>query len=230
MADHNDVPVVATGDWIDAAFINQYWGDNFRAIYQGYANVGSMAYAADANTIAELVKPAVDAYLKMSSAGVPSYVPAVDVGVPTGVVLPFGAATVPSGFLLCDGSAISRTTYARLFASIGTAWGVGDGSTTFNLPDGKGRAFIGAGTGSGLTARTLGTKLGEESHALIVAEITPHEHQVTVAGGGVQGVSAGAQSAYYPFGSTTYSTTSIGSGAAHNTMQPWFVGNWIIKD
>ena len=54
---------------------------------------------------------------------------------PAGVMMPFAGKTVPSGWLLCNGAAVSRTTYANLFAAIGTAWGTGDGSTTFNLPD-----------------------------------------------------------------------------------------------
>ena len=59
----------------------------------------------------------------------------VGLNVPTGVILPFGGTTAPTGFLICDGSAISRTSYADLFAVIGTTYGSGDGSTTFNLPD-----------------------------------------------------------------------------------------------
>lgn len=59
--------------------------------------------------------------------------------VPSGTILPFGGATAPSGWLLCDGSAISRSTYAALFSAISTAWGYGDNSTTFNLPDMRGR-------------------------------------------------------------------------------------------
>jgi hypothetical protein len=65
---------------------------------------------------------------------------------PSGMILPFGGATAPDGFLDCDGSAVSRTTYADLFAAIGTTWGAGDGSTTFNLPDLRGHALRGTGT------------------------------------------------------------------------------------
>lgn len=59
----------------------------------------------------------------------------VDARMPTGTILPFGGSTAPSGFLLCNGGAVSRTTYASLFAVIGTTYGAGDGSTTFNLPN-----------------------------------------------------------------------------------------------
>ena len=63
-----------------------------------------------------------------------------------GSIIPIGMATVPTGYLLCDGSAVSRTTYAILFAAISTTWGAGDSSTTFNVPDLEG-AFL-RGTGS----------------------------------------------------------------------------------
>jgi len=99
--------------------------------------------------------------------------------IPAGSMTMFGGASVPTGWLACDGSAISRTTYADLFAAIGTAWGVGDGSTTFNLPDMLGRAPIGVGTGSGLTARSLGDSVGAETHQLSEAEMASHNHGVS---------------------------------------------------
>ena len=70
----------------------------------------------------------------------------------------------PAGFLKCDGQAVSRSTYADLFALIGSAYGDGDHSTTFNVPDFRGRSPIGIGTGSGLTARALALPCGEETH------------------------------------------------------------------
>lgn len=62
---------------------------------------------------------------------------------PSGMIMEFGGSTSPSGWLTCDGSAVSRSTYAALFAAIGTAYGTGDGSTTFNLPDFRGRVPVG---------------------------------------------------------------------------------------
>ena len=64
--------------------------------------------------------------------------------IPSGVAFPYAGKTVPSGFMACNGGTISRTTYAKLFAAIGTAWGAGDGSTTFKLPDWRNRTVMGA--------------------------------------------------------------------------------------
>lgn len=153
-----------------------------------------------------------------------------------GIIQMFGGSTPPAGWLLCDGSAVSRTTYATLFAAIGTTWGAGDGSTTFNLPDLRGRAPIGAGTGSGLTARTLGGKLGSENiqahtHAFTQPTITAkYSNDNTVGGSGRRYVQSGTQS------STTLATASGGAvgavsdastGNAGN-MQPSAVVNFII--
>lgn len=68
--------------------------------------------------------------------------------VPTGGIIPYGGSSAPANYLLCDGSAVSRSTYATLFGVISTSYGVGDGSTTFNLPDLRGRVPVGAGTGT----------------------------------------------------------------------------------
>lgn len=95
---------------------------------------------------------------------------------PTGAILDFAGATAPTGFLFCDGSAVSRTTYAALFAVLGTTWGAGDGSTTFNVPDLRGRSTIGVGQGSGLTNRVLAAIGGEENHVLSIAELAAHTH------------------------------------------------------
>jgi microcystin-dependent protein len=66
----------------------------------------------------------------------------------TGFILPYAGSSAPTGFLLCDGSAVSRTTYAALFAITSTSYGIGDGATTFNVPDLRSRAVIGVGTGT----------------------------------------------------------------------------------
>ena len=89
------------------------------------------------------------------------------------------AAATRAGCLLCDGAAVSRTDYAALFAAIGTAYGAGDTSSTFNLPDYRGRLIVGAGAGPGLSVRSRGDRFGEESHLLAVGELPVHNHGVT---------------------------------------------------
>ncbi len=90
-----------------------------------------------------------------------------------GIVMSFAGATAPEGWLLCDGSAVSRSTYSALFDVIGTTYGAGDGSTTFNVPDLSGKVIIGV---SGTHA--LGTNGGEETHTLLTAELPAHTHEV----------------------------------------------------
>lgn len=91
-----------------------------------------------------------------------------------------GTSNQPAGWSLCDGSELSRTTDSRLFANVGTTWGIGDGLTTFNKPDFRGRALIGAGAGAGLTSRTIGEQtIGEEGHVQTVAELALHHHPIT---------------------------------------------------
>ena len=78
--------------------------------------------------------------------------------VSTGTVVPLGGTTVPTGWLECDGSAVSRTTYADLFTAIGTTHGAGDGSTTFNVPDLRGEFIRGWDNGKGTdSGRTFGS-------------------------------------------------------------------------
>lgn len=85
-----------------------------------------------------------------------------------------GTLAYPDGHLLCDGSAVLRSgTYGILFAAIGTIYGVGNGTTTFNLPDLQSRFQIGAGSGSGLTQRNIGQGSGAEAYAISAFAIPP---------------------------------------------------------
>lgn len=92
---------------------------------------------------------------------------------PAGIVMPFAGSVAPQGYLLCDGSAVDRTTYATLFAVIGTTFGIGDGSTTFNLPDMSGRVALGESQ-----THALGTTGGSETVTLQTTNLPAHAHTV----------------------------------------------------
>lgn len=185
--------------------------------------------------------------------------------VPPGVMWDFAGTTAPATWLLCDGTAYSRTTYANLYSALGgssSPWGQGDGSTTFNVPDLRGRVLVGVGTGSGLSARSLGATGGEENHALSGAEMTSHSHShnhtattatesanhshanqavtgttgstgllasTTASNNGAIASTAGVSASHTHALTTTTDATGAGSGAGHNTMQPFAVVTKIIK-
>ena len=153
---------------------------------------------------------------------------------PTGSMIPFAGASAPpqtisgvSAWLICDGAAVSRTTYAALFTTLSTTYGAGDGTTTFNLPDLRGRMPIGAGnenvTGNN-TARVLGIKGGD-------TRLQAHEHTANKAG------SAGGDGSGLAWSSTTLAAdpiygngvqSSVPTGSGGN-MPPFLVTNYIIK-
>lgn len=109
-----------------------------------------------------------------------------------GTIIPYGGTSAPTGYLLCDGSAVSRTTYSALYAAIGTTFGSGDGSTTFNVPDLRGRVPAGKDNMGGTAAsrltsttmspdgNTVGATGGEQTHTLSTAELASHSHTATV--------------------------------------------------
>lgn len=245
--------------------------------------VGDILYASTTTAWSKLAASTSGYILKANGAGA---APSWDAfAVPVGSLQLYGGSSAPTGWLLCDGSAISRSTYASLYAVISTVYGSGDGSSTFNIPDFRGRSPIGVGTGSGLTARALAATVGVESHPLVTAELPSHNHTATdsghthtgttggqsadhnhavlnsgggqigratygfvAIGGGYQGLLTirGSDTGSYvtstnnnadhyhsvtaPSASANVSTTSSnGSGTAHNNMQPSLVLNYIIK-
>jgi len=122
--------------------------------------------------------------------------------VPSGMIMPFGGSSSPTGFLACDGSAISRTTYSTLFTAIATTWGVGDGSGTFNVPDL--RAMFLRGTGSHGTANMAkGTDFSAPAVGTIEDDqMQDHRHNTPMSPGtALQGYSS------YQIGNHAYSTT-----------------------
>jgi microcystin-dependent protein len=165
---------------------------------------------------------------------------------PAGVIMPYSGPTTPNGWLFCDGQAYSRTTYAALFAAIGTTFGAGDGSTTFNVPNPLGRAV--AVTGGG---HAHGSTTGTETETISVSTMPQHNHSITDPGhthplrnshtGGTGGlfdgtingtnltlnglpISPGTQAV-----ATNISLQNNGSGGSHTNMMPSLFLNHIIK-
>jgi microcystin-dependent protein len=160
----------------------------------------------------------------------------------TGAIIGFAGSSIPSGWLECDGAAVSRSTYAALFAAIGTAYGVGDGSTTFNVPDLRDCAPIGVSPGSlsggRATARARGDVGGEEDHVLTVAELAGHTHQVALSYdettdlAGLSGMPFSTGDSVLKGNSADVpenTSSETGSGDGHNTVQPFGVLYWIIQ-
>jgi microcystin-dependent protein len=163
---------------------------------------------------------------------------------PIGVVLPYAGAAAPTGWLLCYGQAVSRSTYAALFAVCSTTYGVGDGSTTFNLPDLRGRVPAGqddmGGTSAnrltnpgttvgGIDGDVLGGTGGSETHQLTEAQLAAHDHAVTGGTfGGVAGFSASGGGQVVPAGAAAIDISDAGGDVAHNNVQPTIILNYII--
>lgn len=150
--------------------------------------------------------------------------------VPVGVVQAFAGSVTPNGWLLCDGSAVSRSLYEDLFDVVGTTYGVGDGSTTFNLPDLEGRVPVGLDAAQ-TEFDTLGETGGAKTHTLTEAEMPTHDHAMVQnyirGGSGTNAnVTTGGGSYAYNFADTT---GNAGSGNAHNNLQPYIVLRYIIK-
>lgn len=162
------------------------------------------------------------------------------VAAPYGAIQAYAGSNAPTGWLLCDGSTISRTTYANLFSVIGSTYGGGDGSTTFTLPYLKDKFILGKGS----TYTTLGSTGGEINHTLSISEIPAHNHlngisdnntdgrcepygvtTTGIPGVAYEGVTSGSGDPAIVQGYTSYT----GGSGAHNNMPPYIVLNYIIK-
>jgi microcystin-dependent protein len=163
---------------------------------------------------------------------------------PIGKIMMYASATPPARWLVCDGSAVSRTTYAALFDVIGTSYGAGDGSTTFNLPDFSGRMPLGGVSGIGETG-------GEETVALTTNQMPIHSHGGTLGEDGehthtytsaVDSALHGNTGDMWPYSSVAQSRVTnsagahthdltinnAGGGQAHNNMPPYLGINFLI--
>ena len=158
---------------------------------------------------------------------------------PSGSVIDYAGTSAPNGWLVCDGSAVSRTTYAALFAAIGTTWGVGDGSTTFNLPDLRNRFTRGPTPGSvGATggADTVTLTAGQMPQQTLSLTDPGHAHTLaSVAAAGTVAVSSAANGTNTSGGVTNTATTGITgtvgnvSPSAVNIDPPYAVAMKLIK-
>ena len=171
-------------------------------------------------------------------------------GIPTATIVPWSSASVPSGFLECDGTAVSRSTYSALFAIVGTTYGAGDGSTTFNTPDLQDNTPVGksnnkalGSTGGANTVSATGNVGGSTANAtLSTAQLASHSHP---AGRGnndrMRFVPSAQYPSYYPGGGIA-NTGNQGSGSGHShnmsanfsgdatsVLQPYLTLIYIIK-
>ena len=163
--------------------------------------------------------------------------------VPTGVVLPFANENAPTDWLLCDGLRHSRAIYADLFAEIGIAFGAGDGSTTFNVPDLRGRVPLGKDDLGGnrayrvgsSAARQIGGGGGASTHRLSQGQMPRHSHNDGASGPFVVEWNTGSAGFNIGAGNTTtwkiwdWNTGTAGSGYSHNNLQPYLTLAYIIK-
>ena len=143
-----------------------------------------------------------------------------------GIINIYAGASAPLGTLLCNGSAVSRTTYSRLFDAIGTTYGVGDGVNTFNLPNLQGRVPVGRDAAQ-TEFDTLGEVGGAKTHTLSIAEMPAHTH--TYLGVYSQSAGSGSDNVAENNPRPTETSGSTGGGLAHNNLQPYIVLNYIIS-
>jgi microcystin-dependent protein len=148
--------------------------------------------------------------------------------IPTGVIEMFAGSVAPIGWLICDGSIVSRKGFSDLFKLIGTTYGFGNSNDTFTLPDMRGRLPIGVGSGSGLTTRALAAAIGAETATLAETNLPSHTHTTSVGTESVThthtgtsgGVSVNHQHYFSHTAGTTGSYGLFDSGTASSSGQP----------
>lgn len=135
----------------------------------------------------------------------------------------------PTGWQICYGQALSRTTYSELFAVIGTDYGSGDGSTTFNAPNFEGRVPVGVDFTQG-EFEPMGKTGGSKTHQLTTAEMPAHVHSNRAVNWNVTPAGSGTYAAFNSaVAQNSEDTGSTGGGGHHNNLQPYLTVRFIIK-
>lgn len=158
----------------------------------------------------------------------------ISVGLPIGCGCDYFGTTAPENYMFADGSAISRTEYSELFAVIGTTYGNGDGSATFNLPD-KRTAVSAMYKQGDTTFGTLGATVGDNTHTLTISEMPAHAHRLAdTSKFAASGINADGYTPQRGYGGTTAiaynpDTTTVGGSQAFSIVQKSLVCNYIIR-
>jgi microcystin-dependent protein len=230
--------LLAAASGILVSYLVQSWEVNLR---NGTINLSG---GVDANSV-----------LNVSGAGAKIYAPRVCLagscttawdssGANTGEVRLYAGSIEPVGWLFCNGSSLDPSAYPDLFAVIGTTYG-GDGETSFNIPDFRGRVPVAVGQGEGLTDRDIGVSGGNESVTLSVGNLPAHNHSAHSTGsstgnrdspsGNVPGTLGASHiyssntSSHVNMSSTGANISAAGEGLPHNNMKPYAVLNYMIK-
>ena len=167
-------------------------------------------------------------------------------GIPTATIVPWSSASVPTGFLECNGQTVSRSTYSALFAVVGTTYGAGDGSSTFLVPDLQDNVAVGksnnkalASSGGANTVTSTGNVAGSTANAtLTTAQLASHSHPITPAG--FLGNGPGGSPTNPSMSPRTSGSAGSGDGHSHNmsanfagdatsVLQPYLTIIYIIK-
>jgi len=165
-------------------------------------------------------------------------------GIPTATIVEWSDSSIPSGFLECDGTAVSRTTYSALFAIIGTTYGSGDGSSTFNLPDLQDNVIIGksnnkalGSTGGANATANAGNVGGSTANATIsTPQLPPHSHPGKTSSGnfsranpGSANVGGGNSGSAGGGGAHSHNMSATFTGDSTSVVQPYLTIIYIIK-
>jgi microcystin-dependent protein len=228
---------LTASDWL------RFWWDNANALFKISNQAGALQKIAFANGT-EATHGVTKGQLDALQSNLDTVADQLNHVEPPGVIKLFAGASAPGGFLLCAGQAVSRTTYGVLFSAIGDVYGAGDGSSTFNIPDLRGRFPLGkddmggtaanrvtSASNGGTNASSLGGNGGEETHTLSISELPGHTHDIIIPSADGSSVSSGVSSGLWEGDNSIPNTPSgsTGGGEPHNIMPPWLALNYIIK-